>query len=245
MRMFTEELSEDNGTVYLILAVIVAILSYFPALCAYRVWRYGWSYTALTVCRLLIQLTSLPFVIFGCALAMLAAGHTICPPLFALVGMSTFSLAPVEGEEPPFDILLIHAGIMGCMSVYAAALVCYDKGVAVLNGHIRSDQYASRHQPAELGRVPEFLLHFFELTGGWPGSLVAQRVMRHKVSKESYQSEFKTCVLAHILFSLGLVCLLYGYVVPSYFLTAFFGLKCFAYLPEKESRVNTSDDEAT
>ena len=35
-------------------------------------------------------------------------------------------------------------------------------------------------------RVPENVLHFFELCGGWPGAFIAQRVLRHKSSKGSY-----------------------------------------------------------
>ena len=36
-------------------------------------------------------------------------------------------------------------------------------------------------------RVPEARLHWLELLGGWPGALVAQRVLRHKSAKVSYR----------------------------------------------------------
>jgi len=39
-------------------------------------------------------------------------------------------------------------------------------------------------------RISERLLHILELLGGWPGSFVAQRQFRHKVSKRSYQITF-------------------------------------------------------
>ena len=39
-------------------------------------------------------------------------------------------------------------------------------------------------------RVPENTLHLAELLGGWPGALLAQRRLRHKCSKGSYQFVF-------------------------------------------------------
>ena len=39
-------------------------------------------------------------------------------------------------------------------------------------------------------RVPESSLHLAELLGGWPGALLAQRRLRHKCSKVSYQVAF-------------------------------------------------------
>ncbi|MEP6686309.1 MAG: DUF1294 domain-containing protein [Verrucomicrobiota bacterium] len=46
-------------------------------------------------------------------------------------------------------------------------------------------------------RVSEGVLHFFELTGGWPGAFVAQRRLRHKCSKPGYQVVFWLIVLTH------------------------------------------------
>lgn len=46
-------------------------------------------------------------------------------------------------------------------------------------------------------RASEGSLHWFEFLGGWPGSFVAQRRFRHKVSKRSYQFIFWLIVLAH------------------------------------------------
>jgi uncharacterized membrane protein YsdA (DUF1294 family) len=39
-------------------------------------------------------------------------------------------------------------------------------------------------------RIAEQTLHLFELLGGWPGALIAQRIFRHKTSKRSYQVWF-------------------------------------------------------
>lgn len=46
-------------------------------------------------------------------------------------------------------------------------------------------------------RIPEATLHFFELIGGWPGSFLAQRRFRHKISKKSYQFTFWLIVFTY------------------------------------------------
>jgi uncharacterized membrane protein YsdA (DUF1294 family) len=49
--------------------------------------------------------------------------------------------------------------------------------------------YASDKRRAQEGewRVSEARLHLLELLGGWPGAFLAQRRLRHKCSKGSYQ----------------------------------------------------------
>ena len=44
-------------------------------------------------------------------------------------------------------------------------------------------------------RVPEARLHLLDLLGGWPGGFLAQRRLRHKCSKGSYQFMFWLIVL--------------------------------------------------
>jgi uncharacterized membrane protein YsdA (DUF1294 family) len=58
--------------------------------------------------------------------------------------------------------------------------------------------YAVDKRRAQVGewRVPEAWLHLLELLGGWPGAFLAQRRLRHKCSKVSYQVEFWLIVLA-------------------------------------------------
>ncbi len=46
-------------------------------------------------------------------------------------------------------------------------------------------------------RGPEALLHLLELLGGWPGAWIAQRRLRHKSSKISYQFVFWLIVALH------------------------------------------------
>ncbi|MBD1909307.1 MULTISPECIES: DUF1294 domain-containing protein [unclassified Leptolyngbya] len=49
-------------------------------------------------------------------------------------------------------------------------------------------------------RIPERTLHVLEFAGGWVGGFVAQRKLRHKSRKESYQIEFWAIVILHQLF---------------------------------------------
>jgi uncharacterized membrane protein YsdA (DUF1294 family) len=44
-------------------------------------------------------------------------------------------------------------------------------------------------------RIPEVRLHLLELSGGWPGSFLAQRRYRHKTRKFSYQVSFWLIIL--------------------------------------------------
>ncbi|SJM91388.1 Cold-shock protein (fragment) [Crenothrix polyspora] len=47
-------------------------------------------------------------------------------------------------------------------------------------------------------RIPEKSLHTLELLGGWPGALLAQRTLRHKNRKPSYQVVFWLIVGLHV-----------------------------------------------
>jgi uncharacterized membrane protein YsdA (DUF1294 family) len=47
-------------------------------------------------------------------------------------------------------------------------------------------------------RTPESRLHLYELLGGWPGGLLAQRLIRHKNRKVAYQVKFWLIVATHL-----------------------------------------------
>jgi uncharacterized membrane protein YsdA (DUF1294 family) len=59
--------------------------------------------------------------------------------------------------------------------------------------------YAGDKKRAQEGawRVSEAQLHLWELLGGWPGAWIAQRRLRHKSSKGSYQLVFWLIVLGY------------------------------------------------
>jgi len=44
-------------------------------------------------------------------------------------------------------------------------------------------------------RTPESTLHLFSLVGGWPGAMLAQRTLRHKTKKQSFQVTYWATVL--------------------------------------------------
>ena len=61
--------------------------------------------------------------------------------------------------------------------------------------------YRRDKQKAEAGewRIPEMTLHLAELAGGWPAAFLAQRKLRHKIAKTSYQVVFVSIVVLHQL----------------------------------------------
>lgn len=54
-----------------------------------------------------------------------------------------------------------------------------------------------RRAKESLWRIPEVNLHLLELLGGWPGAFLAQRRLKHKCSKFSYQFVFWLIVLLY------------------------------------------------
>jgi uncharacterized membrane protein YsdA (DUF1294 family) len=61
--------------------------------------------------------------------------------------------------------------------------------------------YAADKAAAQAGRfrTQESALHLMELFFGWPGALLAQRALRHKTIKRSYQLAFWACVVVNIV----------------------------------------------
>jgi uncharacterized membrane protein YsdA (DUF1294 family) len=78
--------------------------------------------------------------------------------------------------------LVIAATVYGAMSVVAFQAYLVDKRAATLGRR----------------RIPETTLHLLELLGGWPGALLAQRVIRHKNAKVGYQVVFWLIGMAHV-----------------------------------------------
>jgi uncharacterized membrane protein YsdA (DUF1294 family) len=57
------------------------------------------------------------------------------------------------------------------------------------------DKSAARHNR---WRTKESTLHSLALTGGWPGALLAQKVLRHKSSKVAFQRVFWVTVVVNV-----------------------------------------------
>lgn len=79
--------------------------------------------------------------------------------------------------------------------------------------------YAQDKRQARAGawRIPEVGLHSLELLGGWPGAFVAQRRLRHKCVKVSYQVAFWFIVAIHQYVAFGF---LQGWELPKAILRA-------------------------
>lgn len=56
-----------------------------------------------------------------------------------------------------------------------------------------------RRAAAGAWRISELTLHTIEMCGGWPGAFLAQRRLRHKISKRSYQCTFWLIIALHHL----------------------------------------------
>lgn len=68
-------------------------------------------------------------------------------------------------------------------------------------------------------RIKESTLHVFALVGGWPGALVAQKMLRHKSKKQSFRVVFWITVLVN--------CAVFYWLITStgnYFLKSTLGL---------------------
>jgi uncharacterized membrane protein YsdA (DUF1294 family)/cold shock CspA family protein len=72
-------------------------------------------------------------------------------------------------------------------------------GYVLVLGALAYGAYAldKRRARAKEWRLSEAGLHLLELLGGWPGAFLAQRRLRHKCSKGSYQVLFWLIVLAY------------------------------------------------
>lgn len=82
------------------------------------------------------------------------------------------------------------AGSYALMSAISFSLYGLDKRAATRGGR----------------RTPESRLHFFELLGGWPGALLAQRVFRHKTRKRSFQVMFYLAAAVNLAALVWLFC---------------------------------------
>ncbi|MFT7486938.1 MAG: uncharacterized membrane protein YsdA (DUF1294 family) [Candidatus Paceibacteria bacterium] len=74
-------------------------------------------------------------------------------------------------------------------------------GVYAVNSLLTFALYGNDKRKARLGkrRVPESVLHLWELAGGWPGAWVAQRVFRHKTQKRSFRLVYWSIVVLHLV----------------------------------------------
>lgn len=84
-----------------------------------------------------------------------------------------------------FSALAVALVVVGKLPVALLYLYLAASGFAFI-------AYARDKSAAKHGRwrIRESTLHFFALAGGWPGAFLAQRLLRHKSRKMSFQILF-------------------------------------------------------
>ncbi|MCB9838925.1 MAG: DUF1294 domain-containing protein [Phycisphaeraceae bacterium] len=80
-------------------------------------------------------------------------------------------------------VIGVVIGVYGAMSVVAFLAYAVDKRAAALGNR----------------RIPEARLHLLELCFGWPGALLARRLLRHKTLKRGYSAVFWAIGAAHLV----------------------------------------------
>jgi len=95
-------------------------------------------------------------------------------PTLAVLFFAFVGAAALAGK-----LSLAVVGLYAGASLLAFVVYAWDKSAAQ-GGH---------------WRTAESTLHMIALFGGWPGALLAQRVLRHKSSKASFQATFWATVL--------------------------------------------------
>jgi uncharacterized membrane protein YsdA (DUF1294 family)/cold shock CspA family protein len=101
-------------------------------------------------------------------------GRSNIPPIFAVCFLVFVVVAVVAGRLPIAVLALYVVASLVAFFAYA-----FDKSAALRN------QW----------RTQESTLHLFALLGGWPGALAAQRLLRHKSAKASFQAAFWVTVV--------------------------------------------------
>jgi uncharacterized membrane protein YsdA (DUF1294 family)/cold shock CspA family protein len=97
--------------------------------------------------------------------------------VLALLFLVAVAITVLAGQLP-FPVLFLYLGASGItFLVYAI------------------DKAAARH---DRWRTRERTLHLLSLIGGWPGALAAQRLLRHKSAKESFQTAFWATVFVNL-----------------------------------------------
>lgn len=98
-----------------------------------------------------------------------SSGASYAAPTLAVVFFALVAASAAIGKLPPAIVVLYAVA-----SVVAFIAYAFDKSAA------KKDRW----------RTQESTLHLIALAGGWPGALIAQRLLRHKSKKQSFQIIF-------------------------------------------------------
>ena len=100
---------------------------------------------------------------------------------------------------PGATLVLGYAGLLG-WAIRHQLLPLEFAFAPVFTSILAFMAYAADKHAAQAGRwrIPEANLRLLELLGGWPGALLAQRVLRHKSRKASYRFAFRMMAALHL-----------------------------------------------
>lgn len=116
----------------------------------------------------------------------------------------TQSLRPRTEASAPWTLPRVMA-IPAFVGIYALVIWRWGFSPPLLLGYLGLSflaflAYAFDKSAAVSGRwrTPEQTLHLFSLAGGWPGALIAQQLLRHKTSKQSFVYAYWLTVLVNV-----------------------------------------------
>ncbi|MEZ6065572.1 MAG: DUF1294 domain-containing protein [Planctomycetaceae bacterium] len=209
--------------------------------------RQGARYYVLAKLDALNNFVRLPFVFVCVALGSLVAAEVLATPMFAVMHILQGNLhcSHMMAVIPKNVTSLEYFGYFcAALSLYTILVFALDKSIARLNGEIGGGTYKCRAKVNPLWRRMERELHLFELSGGWPGSLIAQRLFRHKIAKDEYQREFVLCVACNCLMVAAVVSHIYEHPILAYFLLVPAGLAYYRILNRDHDKRNREDDQS-
>ena len=96
-------------------------------------------------------------------------------------------------------LLLLMAGAVEAYLSWKVVLYYFVLSVLTLAFYC-DDKFAAENRN---WRTPESTLQMLALLGGWPGALIAQNLLRHKISKTTFLMQFWLMVFGNII---GLYC---------------------------------------
>jgi uncharacterized membrane protein YsdA (DUF1294 family) len=111
-----------------------------------------------------------------------------------------------EGRLRPWHLILLTALLVSpCLALLRLStfidfrwLVAYGVVISLATYAVYGADKDSAQDKTSKWRAPETLLHGLEFAGGWPGAFLAQRRLKHKCSKLSYQIVFWFIVSFHV-----------------------------------------------
>lgn len=111
-----------------------------------------------------------------------------------------------EGRLRPWHLILLTALLVSPgLALHRLStfidfrwLVAYGVVISLATYAVYGADRDSAQDQTSKWRASEKLLHGLEFAGGWPGAFLAQRRLRHKCSKLSYQIVFWLIVSLHV-----------------------------------------------